>query len=250
MKEKKVYIISDIHGRYDLFDKFRKMMNENDICYVIGDCGDRGPDGWKVIKEVIDDNRFIYIMGNHEDMMINSFRTWLNCNPEEREWEFKYCRDYRLTITNGGAKTFEDFTLDKDKGKYFQVLKQLPYECEYINKKGQRIIMTHAGYTPSIGIHLTKEDYLWDRTHFNQKWDGDYLDTIIVHGHTPIPYMDQYLSNEDFFNNEEEYNFEKPKARKYCGGHKINIDNGAFFTNKLLVLDADTLDSFYVGVED
>ena len=37
------YAISDLHGRMDLFRQVKEFLQPEDVVYVLGDCGDRGP---------------------------------------------------------------------------------------------------------------------------------------------------------------------------------------------------------------
>lgn len=67
------YAVSDIHGRKDLWLKANKeVFSPNDTIYFLGDAADRGPDGWEMIKTLLDDERVIYLIGNHEDMLIKA----------------------------------------------------------------------------------------------------------------------------------------------------------------------------------
>ena len=69
------YAISDLHGRMDLFRQVKEFLQPEDVVYVLGDCGDRGPAGWELIKTVYEDPQFIYLMGNHEDMLVDAMRS-------------------------------------------------------------------------------------------------------------------------------------------------------------------------------
>ena len=86
-----VYAVSDLHGRYDLFQMIKDFIKPEDKVYIIGDCGDRGKDGWAIIKEVYENPQFIYIKGNHEDMLVEAMRTG----------------DKSLCYYNGGKSTYE-----------------------------------------------------------------------------------------------------------------------------------------------
>ena len=39
----------------------------------------------------------------------------------------------------------------------------------------------------------------------------------------------------------ELYNYKNPEARVYCNGHKIDIDNGVFFTKATVLYDLDEM---------
>ena len=70
------YVISDIHGCYteflELLDKIG-FSNEDEL-YVLGDAMDRGPEPIKVIQDLMRRANVTYILGNHDDMMLQSLR--------------------------------------------------------------------------------------------------------------------------------------------------------------------------------
>ena len=53
---KNIYVLSDLHGHYNIFIKMLEKINfsDDDVLYILGDCCDRGPDSLK----------FIYIFKN------------------------------------------------------------------------------------------------------------------------------------------------------------------------------------------
>lgn len=215
------YAVSDLHGRYDIFQKIKEFIHPEDIVYVLGDCADRGKDGWQIIKEVYNNPQFIYIKGNHEDLLVKAMYG-----------------DKQLCYLNGGKVTYNTWKY-KDGGSmaWARRLDYLPLEKTYINTKGQTIILCHAGYTPQPDQRISKEEYLWGRDHFNEKWNENYPTTFIIHGHTPIPYL---VSNAE------------PGAYWYCndkGGiaHKCDIDCGSVITNYAVLLDLDTFKQYLIG---
>ena len=66
------YVISDIHGQYDMFmeliDKID--LKQTDTLYVLGDILDRGPHPIKVLKKLMEMPNAICIVGNHEFMAL------------------------------------------------------------------------------------------------------------------------------------------------------------------------------------
>lgn len=245
-----VYAVADLHGRYDLFQMIKDHIKPEDIVYVLGDCGDRGPDGWKIIKEVYENPQFIYIKGNHEDMLVKAMKSLTKCRDKDEEDLFlNYDSNYRLCRYNGGENTFREWRKEEHKYSWIAKLESLPLEKIYVNKRGQRIVMCHAGYTPHLGALLWTDDYLWDRDHFCSQWDMDYVDTFMIHGHTPIPYMDEYIWNAP---PEKEVG---PGVYWYSQDdrgvdHKCNIDCGAFFTGHTALLNLDTFEQHIFMAED
>lgn len=157
------------------------------------------------------------------------------CNGADEDeimFYLNYDEDYSLIIYNEGRKTFKDWKKDPNRIFYYKKLKELPIAQTYLNKKGQLILLSHAGYTPYIESLPSEEDLIWNRSHFNQKWNNAFPDSIIIHGHTPIPYFNEYL-------------YDYPKEVKlgafwYCNNHKVNIDCGTVLTGISTMIDLDT----------
>ena len=99
----KTYAVSDIHGMKPLWDQIMKYLDSNDTLYCLGDCADRGNNGWKIIKDALADKRVIYLKGNHEDMLFEAMKDYLK--------DENFSRAYALLCNNSGAKTFEDWQI-------------------------------------------------------------------------------------------------------------------------------------------
>lgn len=239
-----VYCCSDFHGMYSLYEQITNLLKPEDKVYVLGDCGDRGPDGWKTITAVYNSPQMIYLMGNHEDMLIKAMRNYLQMAPENKK-NYQSLSTYSLVRYNGGAGTFDSWKelSHEEQIDWYKKLSKLPTHLTYLNKKYQKIELTHAGYTPHIGQFLWDDTLLWDRYHFNDDWDEDYPDTIIVHGHTICSTLPNYLY--DFYHNGNTF-YQEPKIIKYCEGHKIDIDLGSAFTGKAALLNLDTFETTYI----
>ena len=70
------YVISDVHGRYDLFIKMldKISFSDNDTLYLLGDMSDRGPDGIKLLQDVMNRPNVIPFLGNHEEIFYRVIR--------------------------------------------------------------------------------------------------------------------------------------------------------------------------------
>jgi serine/threonine protein phosphatase 1 len=235
-----VWAFSDIHGNRKLFDAIKNFIKEDDIVYFLGDACDRGPDGWEIIKEILADERFIYLKGNHEDMLVKAYF-------EQMEGDYSSNREMDLWFWNGGQPNSNVMGCDKVKEVINTVnkLALLPLTAEYINKNGELIHMSHAGW--SMGLETpTPEEWIWDRTHFlDTRWFGP-DNAIVIHGHTPIPHLVEELSV--FYEGLAEEELE-PGALWYCGGHKICIDCGAHFTGVTTLINLDTFDEEVFEIE-
>lgn len=230
---------SDMHGYYSFYESIKSIIDPEDTVICLGDCGDRGPQSWKTIKAVLSDPQFIYLKGNHEDMLAKALRSYLT---DDRDFMYDY--DVRLCWNNGGQSTFFDAGNESDPWGVVKVLENLPIEYYYTNPSGQRIALCHAGFTPGTTWKteiLRIKDFIWDREHSYDTWfdttDYDY----VVHGHTPIPF--DFVDDEDF----------DGKAYFYYGGDyksKINIDAGSYYTRKGILFNLDTFESITLDLTD
>ena len=76
----------------------------------------------------------------------------------------------------------------------------------------------------------------------------DFVDTYMIHGHTPIPYL-----VEDYFG--VDLHSVDPGAIWYCPDenhitHKCDIDCGAVFTGSTVLLNLDTFEEQIFMAED
>ena len=55
------YACSDLHGNWELWTEIKKFLKPDDTLYYLGDATDRGPDGWAILKEMLNDSRINYI---------------------------------------------------------------------------------------------------------------------------------------------------------------------------------------------
>lgn len=224
------YACSDLHGCLDVWQEIQKRLKKDDSIYVLGDCGDRGPQPWETIKAVLKEPRAIYLKGNHEDMLVKAMEDYLVYDEPQYE-------SYSLLVSNVGEETFFGWMREEYKRDWKNLIKNLPLYKVYPNLQGQIIYLSHAGFTPKIGYagfkFPSEQDLLWDRSHFGDKWAGD-DNMLVVHGHTPV-----YYFGED-----------NQKPITYCDGHKINIDCGTVFSkpHTITILDLDTLEEHEIKV--
>lgn len=235
----KVYAVSDLHGVYPLWAAIQSYLQPDDKIFVLGDCGDRCSEGWRIIKEVLRDPRAIYVRGNHDQMLLDSWRD---------EW---YGSDYHIWMSNGGYPTFDSLMCDEKQETYLiELSKTKLYYC-YVNKEGQRIHLSHAGFTLMENDEIpNRDDLLWDREHiadFCSWWPSENPTDYVVHGHTPV-LSSTFKSNSAANPQGFEFNENKTVVR-YAHGHKICIDGGAFKTGRCALLDLDTLQEIEFKVE-
>ena len=228
------WCFSDIHGNRPLFNALMEKIGPNDTAFFLGDAIDRGPDGWAIFKEIMDDSRITFICGNHEDMMIDALRTF-------PIWQWN--RYAEVWGWNGNEPTIEAIHNDDPEivKTYLDRARNLPIFQTYISPNGNEFWLSHAGcdYTENLST-LDREHLIWDRSHFlTNTWYHDNPENLyIVHGHTPIPILIEEMSYYcDNIPKEDEI---EPGAFYYAEGHKICIDCGAHFTDCTVLLNLDT----------
>lgn len=240
----KTYAFTDLHGMYPLWEQIKNFCDETDKLIFLGDACDRGDDGLKIIKELLQDKRVTYIKGNHEDFLED-------IGADVAGGHYGNTPLWRM---NGGFQTLQDFEkLSEDSQLwYIRKIAKLPLIESYINKKGQTILLSHAGYTPTLeptGKDIT--DYLWDREHILSDWwpsENEYKETYIVHGHTPIQSLRRRLHST--YQSFTQDGMIGPIT--YCQGHKIDLDVASFDTGCVVLFDLDEMkvaQKFYCEIE-
>lgn len=242
------YAIADLHGQLDLLRQVKEYLHEDDILYILGDSGDRGPQPWATLKMSLDDPQFIYLMGNHDLMLLDAIDTVLKEGDEALAHLYNRVnsRDpIGICYLNGGLSTLEGWIADPNRARYYQKLRMAPLEVRLAAFDRKRFIyLTHAGYSPHLYNALTVEDMVWDRQHFfdDPAQDG----SLLVHGHSPCTHLKKKLQeSKRLYDDSQGYLF-------YANGTKIDIDVGACFYNETILLNIDTLEGikFIIQGED
>ena len=236
-----VIAFSDLHGNYELWTAIKNYYGKNDTLIFLGDACDRGPDGIKIIQELLQDPRVIYLCGNHEKNLLE----YINKGLDKVD-----SLDTVLIERNGATETLKAFKElnDLEQKKIVNALNNLRYSYLYINKEKKNIFLSHAGIDFEQINNYTNNDLLWNREVIKEKtWDNKYKHWYIVHGHTPIPILLEEMSMycDDIPRDGEV----EPGAYYYAKGHKIDIDCGAHFTDTTVLLNLDNFSEKVFRVE-
>lgn len=221
----KAYAFTDLHGQYDLWKQIRDYCQPDDTLYFLGDACDRGPEGIKIIKELLTDPRVTYLKGNHEEMLEVTAAEMLEGDMS----------GVQLWAVNGGMDTWTELMCEPDGivKEILAKLKKLPLTATYTSPQGKTFYMSHSGsYSPIEYTYRGKwikvdpdADCLWDRSHLDiQTWSDGYPDDYIIHGHSPV---------QNFFKSQV--------PTVYCEGHKIDLDVASFVTKKIYLYDLDEM---------
>jgi serine/threonine protein phosphatase 1 len=217
-----LYAIGDIHGRSDCLDDVHDRIDrdvaergaqDQALEIYIGDYVDRGPDSKGVIDRLVARStkvRLVALRGNHEIIMESflrgqtSFEDWRRLGGLETV--LSYGVDARGLLAKGGV-TPRDLAerVPVSHLRFISSLASLHTAGAYC--------FVHAGLKPGVAIDRQSiADLAWIRDDFLRS-SGDF-GAIVVHGHSPV-------TSVDFLRN------------------RINIDTGAYMTNRLSVLRID-----------
>ena len=171
-KNNNVWVVGDIHGYYDTFVKLvsRLNLNEGDLVISIGDMIDGGSESVGVVELFIENDQFLSILGNHEQMLLD-------------DWNKKS----KFEVSSLKSSGFWASKNPVDRNKKLTIVEYLSYLPSEIVLEKFRLV--HAGYRDfpysSSLDEQTDEDRLWSRDIFTVRYPFDQNRTIIV-GHTTI----------------------------------------------------------------
>ena len=225
-----VYVMSDIHGCYEKYQKMLEKINfgEGDILYVLGDVVDRGKTGLKVLLDIAKRENVILLRGNHDQqaaiLLANLYKLMKDdCPKELREI-------YKGWLSDGGDTTLAEFLelSEEDREKVIVTMgKSILSKEMKVNEKIYLLSHTVPEIErledyPNWGL----EDYIMGEPDYEEVY---FEDKYIITGHTPTGFIDR-----------------KSKGKIWMQNNHIAIDCGAVFGNPLGCLCLDTMQEFYV----
>ena len=153
----KIAIVADIHANKYALDKFLDYIDKEHIeCILnIGDFVQIGPNPYEVSTKVLNDNRFINVLGNNETSLFEIDETKTNDEIAHRLWTKKQINEN------------------------FEKIKQIP-QTLILNKKNKKILMIHSRRNDINGMPLIYIDNLDSFVEDYKEFDVD----IILFGHT------------------------------------------------------------------
>ena len=228
------YAISDLHGRYDLYQAMLEKINfsEKDTLYILGDFVDKGDEGLRIVLDIAKrDNNVIPIMGNHDFLSL----TVLSCL--EREIRPGELEDMRYIIDtwklDGGIATYNEYKKlsPKERKLALMTIDSFRNYAE-VTVGGREFVLCHGGIR-EYGEARPLSDYMIEDLAFyredysKQKFtkNGKFL----VTGHTPTATIEGAT-----------------EGRIYKTLDHIAIDCGAVYGYGLGCICLDTMEEFYV----
>lgn len=253
------YVMSDVHGQYKSYMKMLKKIDlkTDDTLYVLGDAIDRGPDGIKILADIMKRPNVVMILGNHEMLMMDALKNFDEIKSKDRHDTDDI--DLWLDPCNGGESTYEEYTkLSASKRKVILDYLENAWIIKKIKINNKTYHLSHA-YTSNRkfkeGLHfkdLTHDeiwDIVWmniyDRAFIRENHEKLYPNkkNIYISGHTFTQRLDciDELGRGLIYHNTD-----------YYGYHVYNIDCGMALKNKssqLACLRLEDGEAFYVPLE-
>ena len=221
----KIFVISDLHGQYDLFLKLLEKINlkREDLLVIMGDICDRGEKSYEIYMKCMKMMKLGYnlkfILGNHEDMLLEDLE---NDYPLRYETEFSIYRNSKYFNKKSMEEWYEE--------NFFKEIKWLVKwlkNCPLVIS-GNENIFVHAGLDLQTKLEKQeRETILWTREEFwidEESVLEEYRSKNIYFGHTPI--LNGRISK---------------KTDRIKG-----IDCGAFFTHFLGCIEVKSQEEIYV----
>lgn len=230
------YVMSDLHGRYDLYVKMldRIGFSDEDELFVLGDVVDRGPEPMKILMDMSMCPNVYPILGNHDYMAeyllgkLSAQITEDNCDTHLTAEDLSALAGW---LTDGGQTTMETFrrlTPDEREGILEYLAEFSPYE--ELTVGNNRFVLVHAGLQDFDPARPLEEYDLYGLittyTDYSKRY---FADRYLVTGHVPTGRIDEACAGKIY--------------RKY--GH-IAIDCGAVWGGTLGCIRLEDLQEFYV----
>ena len=230
------YVISDIHGEYDMFEELLGKIRfcDRDRLFVLGDMIDRGPDPIKVVRKLMAMPNAVCLAGNHELMAMECLGFLMREITESTLGELNEdMLDRILTWQYNGSKTTIEAFRKLDKQGRNEVLEFLEDLSVYeeVSIGENNFILVHAGlgnFSPEKSLEeYSLEELVWERPDYGKQY---FNDRYVVAGHTPTQTIE-----------------ENPRPGfVYRANNHIAIDCGACFEGgRLAALCLETEEAFY-----
>ena len=229
----RVYAVGDIHGRLDLFQSLMRAIDRDDArrgpkktqLVLLGDLIDRGPDSAGVVamaRELAQQRDVTLIMGNHEEMLLNSYtkagilRSFMRHGGHETLLSYGLLPETLTRADNEELQYLLTTAIPAEDRAFLAGFEKMVRVGDYV--------FVHAGVRPNTPLEMqTGQDCRWIREPFLSH-DGDF-GGVVVHGHTVT---------------------QEPELR----ANRIGIDTGAFTTGTLTAVGLEGTDRWLIQASE
>lgn len=227
------YVLSDLHGRYDLYIKMLEKINfsEGDTLYILGDFVDRGDEGLKIVLDIAERDNVIALMGNHDFLALSILSNLdRGFKPGQLE-DMRYLID--MWKMDGGTSTYNEYKKLSPEERNLALMTIDGFRNYADVKVGEReFVLVHGGIRDYSDKRPLCDYMIEDLAFYREDYSkpkfakrGKYLIT----GHTPTAAIEGAEEGKIYKNHDH-----------------IAIDCGAVFGYGLGCLCLDTMEEFYV----
>lgn len=215
---KRIWAIGDVHGNFTRLMSLWQKLNvmDDSLAIFLGDYIDRGAEVAEVLKWILSQStqeNFIFLRGNHEQMMLDVSHGRL----DKLTWLF-----------NGGQSTLRGLSELKAVDENFidkilNFAESLPlYHTMTVG--GRQYIFVHAGIDSRLPLAEQKPQFLlWAREEFFNTYDGE---AVVISGHSPLQAFPKFGVADN------------PRPIKLPDKNVVLIDTGSFIRGgKISALD-------------
>lgn len=232
------YVCADIHGNYDKYQALLDTISlkNSDTLYILGDVIDRGPDGAKILRDMMARPNVVPILGNHEFTAAVCL-PWLM--EEITDTSIESLTDVQLAaltewLQNGGGPTLKALKElpQAQRRDILDYLREMELYAE-VDIGGHSFVLAHAGLD-HFARDKSLEDYeladflLGRPTPESAYWP----DKVLIFGHTPTRLLWEAAGKT-------------PRDDIFYGKGFIDIDCGCGFGGRLGCLCLDTMEERY-----
>ncbi len=226
------YVISDIHGEYDLFIKLLDKINfsNQDIMYICGDMIEKGNQSLKLLHYIYQKQNIKCIIGNHEYELIKYYQSLKEKNVE--------INNILLQINSLFMNEDNLFNID-----ILKWILSLPFFIEE-----EDFICVHAGIPLDNEQHLIpfnqiiKESFVYDRE-FKEEYVIPQTSKCIFFGHTPT----FFISNDILHPQILTYKYKDKNGNNIKDYYKIHLDLGTYISHVIGCFCIDNCQCYYIN---
>ena len=228
------YVVSDLHGSFDKFQKLLKTikLKDDDVMYVVGDIVDYGEQSIDLLCDLSMRFNVIPIVGDHDFRAVRLLKSLNEMLNDGTRPDTDVIAEMADWMQDGGQKVMEDFkALDSDMREgVLEYLEDMSL-YEEVEVAGKKYLLVHAGivdFDPSLPLDdYMPEDFISEPIDIKHELiEG----VTIIAGHTPT-----YLIEG------------AEKGKILYGEGSIIIDCGAAFGEPLACLCLETGKEYYVN---
>lgn len=272
------YVMSDIHGAYEQYEQMKKKINlqKSDILYIIGDIFDRGPGTYKILKDIMENNNIILLLGNHEFSYVQIYEN-NNLYKETKKEKYKQVAnewiEYISDPAAGGVVTI-DFLFHKirkeQREKYLDFLASCDTE-KLLNVNGRYFYLTHGSLSTydylrvterinmnllylllfneneklesiaAVDLNKVADFHALKKEMAAMASEGWNTDVTIITGHTPVKYYLPSQKDMKIITSGNNINIDCG-----CTGYNFDTPDADGYIKHLACLRLDDLQEFYI----